>query len=307
MATQITLNEFNALTLAEKFEMFGQDLFTTKQFNLINAIIDSDCYGVKFLKVCDLLQVSKASLSSVIGSLKSLGVVYIHKTFGLNCYKNCRLSKSKLDSILYTHFIDLLCSSYIENSAQETAQDIEEAPAQETAQDTQDTPVNFSEIQKSYLEEGKTFLRKVKHLSLSYDEEKTQNELVRNLAVSINKYICKYEKTDEILIQLSEWVEKTLQKRADLEEEKEQLKKSPKRLKPNTIKNYTAHQLAKHLDRLQDVFWESEVYAPYWVDFSYSEIRKYDDEDKCYYFECNLIHKEGVIDCINQTYKELGI
>ena len=81
----------------------------------------------------------------------------------------------------------------------------------------------------------------------------------------------------------------------------------PKRLKPSTIKNYSAKQLAKHLDRLQDVFWDAEEPAPYRVDFSYSEIRQYDKEDHCYYFGCNLLYKEGVLRAVNNTYRLLGI
>ena len=79
--------------------------------------------------------------------------------------------------------------------------------------------------------------------------------------------------------------------------------KCPKRLKPATLNNYSAKKLAKHLDRLQDHF----VDAPYRIDFSYSEISKYDEEDRCYYFECNLIYKEGVLRAVNDSYRLLGI
>lgn len=97
MSSQLTLNQFDALTLAEKFEMLGRDLFTTKQFNLIQAVIDFDEYGMRFVKVCDLLQVSKASLSGVISSLKYCEVVYTHKLFNQNIFKNVRFSAKRLD------------------------------------------------------------------------------------------------------------------------------------------------------------------------------------------------------------------
>ena len=126
MKLQITLNQFNALTLIEKFELFGKDLFTTKQFNVINAVIKCDLYGMKFLEVCDLLQVSKASLSRVIGSLKYCKVVYIHKTFNLNQFKNVRFSAKRLDCILYSHFIDLLTKSYVEATEETPVEATEE-------------------------------------------------------------------------------------------------------------------------------------------------------------------------------------
>ena len=142
MTVQMTLNKFNSLTLKEKLEKFGKDIFTTKQYNLINALIESDCYGVKFVKVCNLLQVSKASLSSVIGSLKSFsGVVYIHKTFNSNVFKDCRLSFKKLDSILYTHFIDLYTDAYMKASEKTLV----EATEKTLVEATETSPKNIIE------------------------------------------------------------------------------------------------------------------------------------------------------------------
>jgi len=82
-----------------------------------------------------------------------------------------------------------------------------------------------------------------------------------------------------------------------------EVKAGPKRLKPATIKNYSAKQLAKHLDRLQDHF----VDAPYRIDFAYSEVSKYNKEDNCYYFECDLICKYFILRAVNDSYRLLGI
>jgi len=79
------------------------------------------------------------------------------------------------------------------------------------------------------------------------------------------------------------------------------VKATPKRLKPATIKNYSAKQLAKHLDRLQDHF----VKAPYRVTFDYEQVRKYDKEEKGYYFYG--ISKESILRAVNDSYRLLGI
>tara|TARA_S200002703_G_C3730578_1_gene224551 strand:- start:227 stop:787 length:561 start_codon:yes stop_codon:yes gene_type:complete len=85
------------------------------------------------------------------------------------------------------------------------------------------------------------------------------------------------------------------------EAQTKKVKAGPKRLKPVTLKKYSAEQLAKHLDRLQDHF----VDAPYRVSFGYLEVRKYDKDDNCYYFYG--ISKESILEAVNDSYRLLGI
>lgn len=81
--------------------------------------------------------------------------------------------------------------------------------------------------------------------------------------------------------------------------------KNPKRLKLATLKSYSGKQLAKHLDRLQDHFIDKDLTPPYRVDFSYLEIRKYDQECDAYLFQG--ISKESIEEAVNDTYRLLGI
>jgi len=85
--------------------------------------------------------------------------------------------------------------------------------------------------------------------------------------------------------------------------------KSAKRLKPNTLKNYSDKQLLKHLDRLQDHFIDEDLHIqttpPYRVDLSYFEVRTYDLEHDCYFFYGET--RSVIMSSIKHTYQLLGI
>ena len=290
MSSQLTLNQFDALTLAEKLEIFGRDLFTTKQFNLIQAVIDFDCYGERFVKVCDLLKVSKASLSGVISSLNYCGVVYTHKTFNQNIFKNVLFSAKILDCILYTHFIDLYTNSYIETSAQEItektpAQEITEKTAaqeitEKTAAHSLTCQVNLWNLVKDCPTISTRQINKMGYKTAQGTKwDKESLELLKNLVLHDNvEALCTCKETPA-------------------------QKNTPKRLKPATLKNYSAKQLAKHLDRLQDVFIDSEKDALYRVE--HGAVYVYEADDNAYYFYGKT--RESSLSAISHTYRALGI
>jgi|13_taG_2_1085334.scaffolds.fasta_scaffold01217_11 hypothetical protein len=305
MTTQLTLNQFDALTLAEKFVIFGRDLFTAKQFGLIQAVIDFDCYGERFVKVCDLLQVSKASLSGVISSLNYCGVVYTHKTFNQNAFKNVLFSARRLDCILYSHFIDLYTNLYIETSAQEIT---EETPAQET---TEETPAQ--ETTQAIIEKAQ---------AISLENDLVLYKLDCDLDVCVTGFtfnqneetvlIYSYEALIDCLSNSPDKTEAIEHFNHNLKNDKylvsygtRPFNKVPKRLKSATLKSYSGKQLARHLDRLQDHFIDKDLTPPYRVDFSYLEIRKYDQECDAYLFQG--ISKESIEEAVNDTYRLLGI
>ena len=325
MSSQLTLNQFDALTLAEKFEIFGRDLFTAKQFSLIQAVIDFDYYGERFVKVCDLLQVSKASLSGVISSLNYCGVVYTHKTFNQNAFKNVLFSARRLDCILYSHFVDLYTNSYIEASSQETTQEIEETAAQEITEETAAQEITeetaAQEIEETPAQEiTQAIIEKAQAISLENDLVLYKLDCDLDVCVigfTFNQneeavLIYSYEALIDCLSNSPDKTEAIEHFNHNLKNDKylvsydtRPFNKVPKRLKSATLKSYSGKQLAKHLDRLQDHFIDKDLTPPYRVDFSYLEIRKYDQECDAYLFQG--ISKESIEEAVNDTYRLLGI
>lgn len=67
MKLQITLNQFNALTLLEKLEMFGSKFFTAKQCKVLKSIVEFDTTDAD--EISEYAQMSRRSLGSVINGL----------------------------------------------------------------------------------------------------------------------------------------------------------------------------------------------------------------------------------------------
>ena len=76
--------------------------------------------------------------------------------------------------------------------------------------------------------------------------------------------------------------------------------KTMKRLKPSTMKVYSARQLAKHIARLNP--------EGYRVDFAYDRILQEDEGDGTLWFYCSIIehNKDELIDLIESIYRRQG-
>ncbi len=308
MSSQLTLNQFDALTLAEKLAQFGNKFFTAKQCMILKSMVAFNESSLDSEDIANDLDLSKRSVSSTISSLnrKIQGLIDVDHGWSNEAYYT--LDNDALSSVIcIDELIEMGAIDFIEEAP---AQEIEETPAQEIEETpAQETPFNLSVTEKCYLKVGKVFNQQVKHLSLDYEEKKRQDEFIRNLADSICSN--NYEKADEILSEFYQWTQETIQKRNFLKdqestqeaEETPAQKNTPKRLKPNTLKNYSAKQLAKHLDRLQDAFIDSEKDALYRVE--HGAVYVYEADDNAYYFYGKT--RESSLSAISHTYRALGI
>jgi len=75
-----------------------------------------------------------------------------------------------------------------------------------------------------------------------------------------------------------------------------------KRLKASTIERYTNNMLLNHLDRLQ-----SELDKPLYRVTACKKVFAYNQNNRAYYFECNNLDKELILDCIRRSWNALNI
>lgn len=76
-----------------------------------------------------------------------------------------------------------------------------------------------------------------------------------------------------------------------------------KQLKQTTINSYSITQLLTHLDRVMTKHFINEP-EPYRIDFSYSQVLKWDSCSRAYRFSFQIreSNKDLAIECINTTW-----
>tara|TARA_R100000734_G_C3293525_1_gene85004 strand:- start:90 stop:317 length:228 start_codon:yes stop_codon:yes gene_type:complete len=74
-----------------------------------------------------------------------------------------------------------------------------------------------------------------------------------------------------------------------------------KRLKDSYIKKWTNKQLINYLNRLQ-----SKLDEPLYRIIG-AEVFAYNQNELAYYFECNNLDKELILDCIRRSWNALNI
>jgi hypothetical protein len=154
MTTQMKLNQFNALTLQEKLNVFGEEIFTVKQFNLIEYLIEEIEADSETLSID--LGVSKRSLGSTVGALSWSEIITINETFyGDKIYS--------LDiETLENEFFNL--EDLINDKQIEIIEETQEEKTQE--EETQEEETQEEETQKEETQEEETQRRKGMSINL---------------------------------------------------------------------------------------------------------------------------------------------
>tara|TARA_Y100001938_G_C8061488_1_gene417556 strand:+ start:700 stop:1284 length:585 start_codon:yes stop_codon:yes gene_type:complete len=162
MTVQMTLNQFNALTLNDKFEMFGEEIFNVKRFNLIEYLLEDWEADSETLSID--LGVSKKSLGSTVGALRWAEIITINETlYGDKIYF---LDVEALENRFFN--LDKLTRLY------KIVEIIEETQEEETQEkETQEEETQEEETQEKETQEKETQINS--HLSPSHPPVKCES------------------------------------------------------------------------------------------------------------------------------------
>jgi hypothetical protein len=133
MSTQLTLNQFDALTLSEKLAQFGNKFFTAKQCMILKSMVAFNESSLDSEDIANDLDLSKRSVSSTISSLnrKIQGLIDVDHGWSNEAYYT--LDNDALSSVICID--ELIEMGAIDFTEETPAQEItEETPAQETTQ-----------------------------------------------------------------------------------------------------------------------------------------------------------------------------
>jgi len=125
------VTEFNALTLQQKFDSFGEEIFTAKQFNLIQATLKLKekltwSYAeLKLQDLCEYMLVSERSIYSLVGHLKHWDFITFRKPYPFARYSGLKLNEKTLEEILESEFLKHVFKEYLAEQETEEVQDEE--------------------------------------------------------------------------------------------------------------------------------------------------------------------------------------
>ena len=193
MTTQIIVNNFKTLTLNDKLEMFGKEIFTAKQFNLIQTVLKlkENLTGwhpaVKLKNLCEYMLVSERSIYSLVGHLKCWDFICVWKPVPFVHEGTLNLNTRKLEETLELEFVKLQLRKYLD---EQEAKKVQEEETQEEDTQEEDTQEEETQRRKGMSINLKPYFDiKLGHTINYYDKATSKNYQLEVICTDESNYV----------------------------------------------------------------------------------------------------------------------